>query len=148
MELLTPSIKDSQPIYNRKTAMKLLALNTKEKEIINVIDILTNNFMPNYTSDDEKAYMLGFSVRKLLLTKLNVINSTDRDSYSYKRIDTAGSLLLELYRELWGIFQRNTSLKIDNDFKFHFKDFENDIRNLINEDNVKKYLIINIWMLL
>ena len=138
MEFLTSSIKDSQPIYNRKTAMKLLALNTKGKEIINVIDILTNNFMPNYTSDNEKAYMLGFSVRKLLLTKLNVINSTDRDSYSYKRIDTAGSLLLELYRELWGIFQRNTSLKIDNDFKFHFKDFGNDIRNLINEDNVKK----------
>ena len=138
MELLTPSIKDSQPIYNRKTAMKLLALNTKGKEIINVIDILTNNFMPNYTSDDEKAQMLGFSVRKLLLTRLDIIKDTDRDSYSFKRIDTAGSLLLELYRELWGIFQRNTSLKIDNDFKFHFKDFGNDIRNLVNEDNVKK----------
>ena len=48
MELLTPSIKDAQPVYSRKTAMKLLALNTKGKEIINVIDILTNNFMPNY----------------------------------------------------------------------------------------------------
>ena len=138
MELLTPSIKDSQPVYNRKMAMKLLALNTKGKEIINVIDILANNFMPNYNSDDEKALMLGLSVRKLLLTKLEVIKSTDRDSYSFKRIDTAGSLLLELYRELWGIFQRNTSLKIDNDFKFHFKDFGNDIKNLINNDNVKK----------
>lgn len=138
MELLTPSIKDSQPVYNRKMAMKLLALNTKGKEIINVIDILANNFMPNYTSEDEKAFMLGFSVRKLLLTKLEVIKSTDRDSYSLKRIDTAGSLLLELYRELFSIFQRNTSLKIDNDFKFHFKDFGNDIKNLINTDNIRK----------
>jgi len=138
MEILTPSIKDSQPVYTRKTAMKLLALNTKGKEIINVIDILTNNFMPNYNSDDEKGQMLGLSVRKLLLTRLNVIKETDRDSYSFKRIDTAGSLLLELYRELWGIFQRNVSLKIDNDFKFHFKDFGNDIKNLINDDNIHK----------
>jgi DNA-directed RNA polymerase II subunit RPB2 len=138
MEILGPSIKDSQPIYTRKTAMKLLALNTKGKEIINVIDILTNNFMPNYNSDSEKGQMLGYSVRKLLLTRLDIIKETDRDSYSFKRIDTAGSLLLELYRELWGIFQRNVSLKIDNDFKFHFKDFGNDIRNLINDDNCRK----------
>ena len=27
MEILTPSIKDAQPVYSRKTAMKLLALN-------------------------------------------------------------------------------------------------------------------------
>ena len=138
MELLTPSIKDAQPVFSRKTAMKLLSLNTKGKEIINVIDILTNNFMPNYNSDNEKGEMLGYSVRKLLLTRLNIINETDRDSYSFKRIDTAGSLLLELHRELWGIFQRNVSLKIDNDFKFHFKDFGNDIRNLVNDDNIHK----------
>jgi len=138
LDELTPSIKDSQPIYTQKTAMKLLALNTKGKEIINVIDILANNFMPNYTSDNEKAYMLGYMVRKLILTKLGAIKETDRDSYSAKRIDTAGSLLLELHRELWAIFQKNVSLKIDNDFKFHFKDYGNDIKNLINVDNVKK----------
>tara|TARA_B110000285_G_scaffold57608_1_gene65826 strand:- start:164 stop:3862 length:3699 start_codon:yes stop_codon:yes gene_type:complete len=138
LDEMTPSIKDSQPIYTQKTAMKLLALNTKGKEIINVIDILANNFMPNYTSDNEKSYMLGFMVRKLILTKLGAIKETDRDSYSAKRIDTAGSLLLELHRELFGIFQKNVSLKIDNDFKFHFKDYGNDIKNLINVDNVKK----------
>ena len=138
MDFLMTSIKDSQPVYSQKTAMKLLALNTKGKEIINVIDILTNNFMPNYNSENEKAQMLGYSVRKLLLTKFGIIKETDRDSYSFKRIDTAGSLLLELYRELFGIFQRNVSLKIDNDFKFHFKDFGNDIRNLVNEDNIHK----------
>tara|TARA_B110000967_G_C18894613_1_gene569693 strand:- start:1165 stop:4473 length:3309 start_codon:yes stop_codon:yes gene_type:complete len=138
LEELRSSIKDSQPVYTRKTAMKLLALNTKGKEIINVIDILANNFMPNYISDNEKAYMLGYSVRKLILTRLGAIKETDRDSYSSKRIDTAGSLLLELHRELWGIFQKNVSLKIDNDFKFHFKDYGNDITNLINTDNIQK----------
>ena len=38
-ELLTPSIKASQPIMDQKSAYKLLALNTKGKETINVIEI-------------------------------------------------------------------------------------------------------------
>ena len=41
MELLTPSIKDSQPVYTRKTAMKLLALNTKGKE----------RYIPDFSED-------------------------------------------------------------------------------------------------
>ncbi len=138
LDELRPSISDTQPIYDQKSAMKLLAMNTKGKEIINVIDILANNFLPNYKSNTEKGAYLGYSVRKLILTKLGILKETDRDSYSLKRIDTAGTLLLELYRELWSIFQRNVSLKIDNDFKFHFKDFGNDIKNLINDDNSKK----------
>ena len=59
---------------------------------------------------------------QLLLTHLGIMEHTDRDSYSMKRIDLAGSLLLELYRELWSLFQRNVSLKIDNDFsKGHYQ---------------------------
>ena len=138
LDELIPTIKDSQPIYTQKLAMKYLAMNTKGKEIINVIDILTNNFAPNYITNEEKGIYLGYAVRKLLMTKLGILKETDRDSYSAKRIDLAGSLLLELYRELFSIFQRNVSLKIDNDFKFHFKDYGNDIKNLINDDNIKK----------
>lgn len=138
LEELRESISDTHPIYDQKSAMKLLAMNTKGKEIINAIDILANNFLPNYKSNTEKGAYLGYAARKLILTKLKVIKETDRDSYSLKRIDTAGTLLLELYRELWSIFQRNVSLKIDNDFKFHFKDFGNDIKNLINDNNINK----------
>ena len=60
---------------------------------------------------------LAFSVRKILLTYLDLYNETDRDSYINKRIDLPGSLLLELYRELWGKFKRDTSLKIDKQYK-------------------------------
>ena len=138
LDELCDSIKDTQPIFNQKTAMKYLSMYTKGKEIINIIDILNNNLFPNYINFYEKGIFLGYSVRNLLLTRIGVLKETDRDSYSMKRIDLAGSLLSELYRELWSIFQRNTSLKIDNDFKFHFKDYGNDIRNLINDDNKNK----------
>lgn len=137
-DLLMPSIKDSQPIMDQKSAYKFIALNTKGKETINVIETLKNNFFPNYKSDIEKCFFLGYSVRKLLLTHLDILKETERDSYALKRIDLAGSLLLELYRELWGQFKRETSLRIDKEHKFHFKDYDGDITNIINELNTKK----------
>ena len=139
-ELILPSIKGAQPIYNQKSAFKLLSLNTKGKENFNVIDILNNNLFPNYGNDNlSKAKYLAFSVRKILLTYLGVFNETDRDSYINKRIDLAGSLLLELYRELWGNFKRNTSLKIDAEYKLNYESLvDSDISNIINTLNLSK----------
>ena len=138
MELLEPSVKDGHMIYSQKDAFRLLMLYTKQKEIINVIEILKNNFFPNYETDHEKAFYLGYSIRNILLTRCKFYKETDRDSYAYKRIDLAGSMLLELYRELWAIFIKNVSLKIDYEYKWHFKLYNNDITNIVNDDNRKK----------
>ena len=138
MDLLVPSVRDSEPIYTQKLAYKYLALHTKGQETINVIDLLMNNFLPNYLTNIEKVYFLALSTRKLLLTYLNMMNETDRDSYSNKRVDLPGSLLYELHRELWGSFQKNVSLKIDREFKFNFKQYGNDIKNLITIENSHK----------
>ena len=137
IDLLRDTIKDSSPIYNQRDALRLLALNTKGKDIINVIDVLNNNLFPNYQSSKEKAIYLAYIARQLLLTYLGIIPETDRDSYSNKRIDLAGPLLLELYRELWAKYQRNCSLKIDHEYKFNFKE-GHDFTNIINEQNFKR----------
>ena len=136
-QLITPSVKASQPIYTQKSAYKLLSLNTKGKEIFNVIDILNNNLFPNYGNDNEsKGIYLGYIIRKILLTHIGVQHETDRDSYINKRVDLPGSLLLELYRELWGQYKRNTSLKVDAEYKLNFEALSNvDISDIINEYN-------------
>ena len=84
--------------------------------------------------------MLAYVVRKLLLTHFGVINEVDRDSYSYKRVDLPGSLLVELYRELWGKFIKNTSVTIDKEHKFNFKKNLNKITNQIlrNKNQIRK----------
>ena len=139
-ELISPSIKDSQPIFNQKNAFKLLSLNTKGKENFNVIDILNNNLFPNYGTDNlSKGKYLGFAVRKILMTYLKVYNETDRDSYINKRIDLPGSLLLELYRELWGKFKRNTSREIDDEYRLNYESSGNaDVSNMIHKMNLPK----------
>ena len=138
--LIIPSVKDSQPIFSQKSAYKLLSLNTKGKEIFNVSDLLNNNLFPNYGNDNlSKAKYLGYTVRKILLTYIGVLDDTDRDSYRNKRVDLPGSLLLELYRELWGKFKRNTSLKVDAEYKLNYESIEgSDFSNIINDLNVRK----------
>ena len=140
IELIRPSVKASHPIFTQKSAFKFLSLNTKGKENFNVIDILNNNLFPNYGTDKiSKGYYLGYVVRKILLTHIGLYSETDRDSYVNKRVDLPGSLLLELYRELWGNFKRNTSLKIDSEYKLNYESIpSSDITNIINEYNVSK----------
>lgn len=136
MDILYNTIKDSEPVYTQTEAYKFLSLQTKGKDNFNVLDILNNNFLPNYDKNSlAKAHYLGYIVRILLLTHIGIVKTTDRDSYSYKRIDTAGTLLLELYRELWGKFKKKTSYKIDTEYKFNFEKSGNDIFNLINKTN-------------
>ena len=140
IELIRPSVKASHPIFTQKSAFKFLSLNTKGKENFNVIDYINNNLFPNYGIDNiSKAYYLGYVVRKILLTHIGLYSDTDRDSYVNKRVDLPGSLLLELYRELWGNFKRNTSLKIDSEYKLNHESIaSSDITNIINEYNVSK----------
>ena len=146
-DLILPSMKYSQPIYTQEAAFKMLMPLTKGKLSINVIDILNNNFLPNYNTDlVQKAKFLGYSVRKILLASLELIDVTDRDSYSYKRVDLAGSLLLELYRELWGGFKKSLSKNIDYEFRAKNTEIsldDNKISDLINENNKSKMFDIS-----
>ena len=146
-DLITPSMKYSQPIYTQEEAFKILMPLTKGKLQINVIDILNNNFLPNYGNDlVQKAKFLGYSVRKILLSHLGLIDSTDRDSYSYKRIDLAGSLLLELYRELWGGFKKSLSKNMDYEYRAKNTEIaldENKVSDLINDNNKSKMFDIS-----
>ena len=67
LEELLSTIKDSQPIYTQKNAYKFISLNTKGQQVINVIDVLNNNFLPNYDTDNlSKAKFLAYSVRKII----------------------------------------------------------------------------------
>ena len=46
----------------------------------NVLDILNNNFLPNYSTNYRfKAIYLGYVCRQILLTHLGIIKETDRD---------------------------------------------------------------------
>tara|TARA_Y100000389_G_scaffold5904_1_gene5696 strand:+ start:4000 stop:7905 length:3906 start_codon:yes stop_codon:yes gene_type:complete len=137
LKLIMPSIKHSQPIYNQRDAIHFLSLHVKNKEIINVIDALNNNFLPNYGNNYKfKGIYLGYMCRQVLLTHLGILKEADRDSYTMKRINLAGSLLLELYRELWGKFTKGIQRTLDDEFKILLEgEGKIDVSEVINEIN-------------
>lgn len=144
-DLLKFSHKEAKAFQSRYQAYQYLAMFTKGKDVINIVDIFQNNLLPNYGADtSQKVDVLCYTVRKLLLTYLGVLKHVDRDSYQYKRVDTSGSLLLELYRELWNKFKKQLSLKIDKEYKFTFDKTEGQIETLINPSNMNAMFDVSI----
>ena len=89
------------------------------------MDDSDKNLINNYL---EKGKFLGYCIRKILLTHLNIYKKTDRDSYINKRIQLPGSLLLELYRELWEQFIKKILKNIEIEFRLNYsKSIRNDI---------------------
>ena len=103
LELFLPSVHDAGHIFTQENAIKYISTFTKHKTIPSTMDILMNYFIPHMGElhFTQKAFFLGHMVFKLLRVMKNVDKPTDRDSFRYKRIETTGSLMNDLFREYY-----------------------------------------------
>lgn len=70
-----------------------------EQKKRHILDLLTNNFLPHIKGGLlYKAYYLGYAINKLLKVYIGKLAPDDRDSYINKRVELAGDLLYELFR--------------------------------------------------
>lgn len=114
VELFRPSIHDASPIYTQHAALEYIKVFTKINSIPGVLEILSDYFLPHVGDVNfiEKAYFIGVMVKKMLLTSSGYTLPTDRDNFRYKRIETSGSLLYDLFREYFLIQKKNITQKI------------------------------------
>ena len=68
------------------------------KKVDVTVEILSQDLFPHCRTRPQQLAMLGYMARRLLRCHLQLDKCDDRDSYLNKRIDTAGSLLNNLYR--------------------------------------------------
>ena len=110
MKLLRSSIAEAGYITNQYLALeflksKLLVYGKSPPENMKTIyiqDVLRNYLIPHVgTNYLYKAYFIGYMVRELIITKLNIKPITDRDSFINKRVDIAGFLVGEHFRNLY-----------------------------------------------
>ena len=141
VDLFVPSVHDANKIFNQESALKYIASFTKRRTISGVIDILMNYFLPHIGENNflDKAYFVGYIVNKLLRVFTGEVKPTDRDSFSFKRIELVGSLLYDLFREYYLIQKRDIELKIDKEYYYHKGNYEGD--NFINlvENNYRDF---------
>jgi DNA-directed RNA polymerase II subunit RPB2 len=121
IDLFIPSIHDANKIFTQEIALKFIATFTKSKTVSHAHDILMNYFMPqigelNYIN---KAYYLGYIVYKLLLVYTKVDKPTDRDNFKFKRVDSPGRLLYDLFKEYYSLQQSNIRLAMDREYNMN-----------------------------
>jgi DNA-directed RNA polymerase II subunit RPB2 len=118
IDLFIPSIHDANRIFTQEIALKFISTFTKSKTTAHVHDILMNYFLPqigelNYI---QKAYYLGYIVYKMLLVYNKSDKPTDRDNFKFKRVDSPGRLLYDLFKEFFTLQQQNIRLAIDREY--------------------------------
>ena len=139
VDLFIPSIHDANTIFTQQIALEFISKFTKRQTVTAVQDILMNYFLPHIGEDNylNKAYFIGFMVNKLLRVFMGREAPTDRDNFKFKRIETSGSLIYDLFREYYLIQKSRIFLKIDKEFYYHPGKYRENFVSLI-EDNLKE----------
>ena len=140
MSLFIPSIHDAGNIFNQEVALKYLATLTKGKTIAHILEILMDYLLPHIGEDNfiDKAFFLGHMVKELLQVYKNDKKSTDRDSFKFKRVELAGTLIYDLFKEYYTLQQKHIFQKIDKEYYYKKGIYQNDFISLI-ENNYLEY---------
>ena len=140
IDLFIPSIHDANYIFNQETALRYIATFTKRRTITGVLDILMNYFLPHIGEKNflDKAYYVGYMVKRMLYVYMGEEPPTDRDNFKYKRIELSGSLIYDLFREYYLIQKREIELSIDKEYYYHTGKYTTNFIGLI-EYNYLEY---------
>jgi DNA-directed RNA polymerase II subunit RPB2 len=140
VDLFIPSVHDANRVFSQEVALKFIASFTKGKTIPHVLEILSNYFLPHIGEMNflDKAYFLGHMVKQMLKVYTKEIKATDRDNFKFKRVELAGNLLYDLFKEYYNLQQKNIYQKIDKEYYYKQGMYQEDFVSLI-ENNYKQY---------
>ena len=132
IELFRPSIYDAGTIFDQSTAIKYIGRLTKGKTDHHSIEILTNYLLPHVgeMNFNNKALFIGFMVKSLLDVYIGEQKATDRDSFTFKRIELSGTLLYDLFRECYFKHQYEIIKGFDQEYYYACKNGEKYTENI------------------
>ena len=148
LELLKPSVIDSGGIYNQTTAIDFIASFTKENNPEMVYYILSDFLLPHVGEMNfkEKAHYLGYMILELLKVISGERQPTDRDNYKFKRVETSGNLMKQLFSEYANIMYKEFYKAIE--FEYYYsketykaKALDDEKKSLNEEDDESNELI-------
>jgi len=147
IDLFVPSIHDAGNIFNQEVALKYIATFTKHKTMATVLEILMDYFMPHVGEDNfiDKGYFLGYMVNEILKVYMGDKKATDRDSFKFKRIESTGSLIFDLFKEYYKAQYKHISIFIDKEYYYKQGIYQDDFHSLIesNQNEIFKEMILD-----
>jgi len=136
VDLFEPSVHDAGGIMTQRNALQFIANLTKMKTIDSAFEILSDYFLPHIGELNflQKAYFLGYMVKRLLMAYSGLESPTDRDNYKFKRIELVGSLLNDLFREYYTMQLRQIHLAFEEKITYNRGIYEDNLKVLIYEN--------------
>jgi DNA-directed RNA polymerase II subunit RPB2 len=126
---------NSQAMYTPINMDKELGIKKKNEF---TLDILNNDLFPHCHNINEKIYFMGYMAHKLLETYLEWRKPDDRDSYLNKRIDMAGVLLNNLFRNYFNKLVKDMEKQILREINNGSWKSTEDYINIISKQNINK----------
>ena len=135
IDIFIPSVHDAGAIMTQRNALQYLALLTKGKTIAYVLEILSDYFLPHIgeTNFIQKAYYLGYLVFRLLSVYTGLEPATDRDNFKYKRLETVGSLMHDLFREYYTMQLKQIHLAFEEKISYNESLYAGNLYGLIEQ---------------
>lgn len=116
-DMLKPSVEEASRIQTQDAALDYIGRrgnvggSIRSERINHALDILAKETLPHISIErsgfKQKAYFFGYMVHRLIMAKLNRRELDDRDHFGKKRLDLAGPLLANLFRQLYRKFTRD-----------------------------------------
>lgn len=133
IDYFIPSVHDANKFFDQHSALRYISTFTKNRSVASVLDILMNYFLPHVGDNNflDKAYFVGYMVKKLLLVSTGEEQPTDRDNYKFKRVEQSGKLIYDLFREYYLVQLHSIFLAIDREYYFHIGEYKDDFSKLI-----------------
>tara|TARA_B100001059_G_C17832929_1_gene585912 strand:+ start:1 stop:3537 length:3537 start_codon:yes stop_codon:yes gene_type:complete len=104
------------------------------------LDIIAKDIFPHCKSKEQKIYLLGYMTNCLVKTLLGWRKVDDRDSYQNKRIDLAGVLINNLYRNYFNKVVKDLQKQVIREMNNGSWRSTDDYMNIINQTNIYKII--------
>ena len=122
-------------MYTPIKMTKEMGIKKKEEFTKNVLE---NDLFPHCKTKSQKLYFMGYMINKLLRTSFGWRKPDDRDSYINKRIDLAGSLINNLFRNYFNKLVKDMQKQIIREINNGSWKSTDNINNIINQTNIYK----------
>lgn len=139
VDLFIPSVHDAGGVMSQRVAIDYIAMLTKGKTKVHALEILSDYFFPHVGEINfiQKAYYLGYVVFRLLKVYTGIDEPTNRDNFKFKRIEPAGSLINDLFREYFKIQHKEIQLGFEKQIFYKPTEYENNLESLIKNNYIK-----------
>ena len=121
LDYFRTSVHDAGSLFTQNECLKYIGSLTKGKTEYHAHKILCDFLLPHLGEKTykKKGYFLGY----MLFDLIQIINgekeTTDRDHFKYKRVETSGDLMFQLFNEYLNLQYKNIYQKIDKEYYYH-----------------------------